>query len=128
LKTRKSNSKRVEKRKNGGVSASPVTLELLREIAQKVVRAFRPKNIILFGSYAYGKPTSDSDLDLLVIMETRDRPAERIRKVSDLFDPRPLPMDFIVLTPSEIRHRLSGFDPFLEEVLEKGQRLYGSET
>lgn len=128
MKTRKSNSKRVEKRKNGGVSASPVTLELLREIAQKVVRAFRPKNIILFGSYAYGKPTSDSDLDLLVIMETRDRPAERIRKVSDLFDPRPLPMDFIVLTPAEMRHRLSGFDPFLEEVLEKGQSLYGSGT
>lgn len=128
MKTRKSNSKRVEKRKNGGVSASPVTLELLREIAQKVVRAFRPKNIILFGSYAYGKPTSDSDLDLLVIMETRDRPAERIRKVSDLFDPRPLPMDFIVLTPAEMRRRLSGFDPFLEEVLEKGQSLYGSGT
>ena len=128
MKTRKSNSKRVEKRKNGGVSASPVTLELLREIAQKVVRAFRPKNIILFGSYAYGKPTSDSDLDLLIVMESRDRPAERIRKVSDLFDPRPLPMDFIVLTPGEMRRRLSGFDPFLEEVLEKGQMLYGSET
>jgi len=128
LKIPKPNSKRVEKRKNGGVSASPVTLELLREIAQKVVHAFRPKNIILFGSYAYGKPTSDSDLDLLIVMETRDRPAERIRKVSDLFDPRPLPMDFIVLTPGEVRHRLSGFDPFLEEVFEKGQRLYGSET
>jgi len=37
-------------------------------------------------------------------------------------------MDFIVLTPGEVRHRLSGFDPFLEEVFEKGQRLYGSET
>jgi len=108
--------------------AYPVTPGLLREIAQKVVQAFRPKNIILFGSYAYGNPTSDSDLDLLVVMETRDRPAERIRKVSDLFDPRPLPMDFIVLTPAEMRRRLSGFDPFLEEVLEKGQRLYGSGT
>ncbi len=37
-------------------------------------------------------------------------------------------MDFIVLTPSEVRHRLSGFDPFLEEVIEKGQMLYGSEA
>jgi len=37
-------------------------------------------------------------------------------------------MDFIVLTPAEMRHRLSGFDPFLEEVLEKGQSLYGSGT
>jgi predicted nucleotidyltransferase len=128
LKTRKSNSKRVITRNNTDASAYRVTPGFLREITQKVVQAFRPKNIILFGSYAYGNPTSDSDLDLLVVMETRDRPAERIRKVSDLFDPRPLPMDFIVLTPAEMRHRLSGFDPFLEEVLEKGQSLYGPGT
>ena len=115
-------------RNNTEASDSPVTPGLLSEIARKVVHAFRPKNIILFGSYAYGKPTSDSDLDLLIVMESRDRPAERIRKVSDLFDPRPLPMDFIVLTPGEVRHRLGGFDPFLEEVFEKGQMLYGSET
>ena len=128
MKIRKPNSKRVKARNNTEVAASPVTPGLLREIAQKVVHAFRPKNIILFGSYAYGKPTSDSDLDLLIVMESRDRPAERIRKVSDLFDPRPLPMDFIVLTPVEMRQRLSGFDPFLEEVLAKDQMLYGSET
>ena len=128
MKIRKPNSKRVKARNNTEASAFPVTPTLLSEIAQKVVHAFRPKNIILFGSYAYGKPTSDSDLDLLIVMESRDRPAERIRRVSDLFDPRPLPMDFIVLTPGEMRQRLSGFDPFLEEVLEKGQMLYGSET
>ena len=128
MKMRKPISKRVKTKNNAEASASPVTPRLLREVTQKVIQAFRPKNIILFGSYAYGKPTSDSDLDLLIVMESRDRPAERIRKVSDLFDPRPLPMDFIVLTPGEVRHRLSGFDPFLEEVLEKGQMLYGSET
>jgi len=128
LKIPKPNSKRVKTSNTAEASASPVTPGFLSEIAQKVVHAFRPKNIILFGSYAYGKPTSDSDLDLLIVMESRDRPAERIRKVSDLFDPRPLPMDFIVLTPGEVRHRRSGFDPFLEEVLEKGQMLYGSET
>ena len=128
MKMRKPISKRVKTRNNAEASASPVTPRLLREVTQKVIQAFRPKTIILFGSYAYGKPTSDSDLDLLIVMESRDRAAERIRKVSDLFDPRPLPMDFIVLTPGEVRHRLSGFDPFLEEVLEKGQMLYGSET
>ena len=128
MKMRKPISKRVKTKNNAEASASPVTPRLLREVTQKVIQAFRPKNIILFGSYAYGKPTSDSDLDLLIVMESRDRPAERIRKVSDLFDPRPLPMDFIVLTPGEVRHRLSGFDPFLKEVLEKGQMLYGSET
>jgi predicted nucleotidyltransferase len=128
LKIRKANSQRLKARNKTEAVGSPVSPGLLREIAQKVVHAFRPKNIILFGSYAYGKPTSDSDLDLLIVMETRDRPAERIRKVSDLFDPRPLPMDFIVLTPGEMRRRLRGFDPFLEEVLDKGQMLYGSET
>ena len=128
MKILKANSKRVKTRSNTKASPFPVTPGLLREITQKVVHAFRPKNIILFGSYAYGKPTADSDLDLLIVMESRDRPAERIRKVSDLFDPRPLPMDFLVLTPGEVRQRLSGFDPFLEEVLEKGQTLYGSET
>jgi predicted nucleotidyltransferase len=128
LKIQKLNSKRVKTNNGDAAAASPVTPRLLREVTQKLVQAFRPKKIILFGSYAYGKPTSDSDLDLLIVMESRDRPAERIRKVSDLFDPRPLPMDFIVLTPGEMRHRLRGFDPFLEEVLEKGQILYGSET
>jgi predicted nucleotidyltransferase len=128
LKILKANSERVKTRSNAKALPFPVTPELLREITQKVVHAFRPKNIILFGSYAYGKPTADSDLDLLIVMESRDRLAERIRKVSDLFDPRPLPMDFLVLTPGEVRRRLSGFDPFLEEVLEKGQTLYGSET
>jgi predicted nucleotidyltransferase len=128
LKIQKPNFKRLKTKNNARASASLVTPGLLREIAQKVVKAFRPKNIILFGSYAYGKPTADSDLDLLIVMKSRDRPAERIRKVSDLFDPRPLPMDFIVLTPGEVRQRLSGFDPFLEEVLKKGQLLYGSET
>ena len=128
MKISKPNSKRVKARNNTEAAASPVTPGLLREIAQKVVRAFRPKNIILFGSYAYGKPTPDSDLDLLIVMESRDRPAERIRKVSDLFDPRPLPMDFVVLTPGEVRHRLNSFDPFLEEILAKGQVLYGSKA
>lgn len=128
MKTPKRYSTRVKAVDNTESSAPPVTPRFLREIAQRVVRSFRPKNIILFGSYAYGKPTPDSDLDLLIVMESRDRPAERIRKVSDLFDPRPLPMDFVVLTPGEVRHRLNSFDPFLEEILAKGQVLYGSKA
>ena len=126
LKTSKRNAKRIKVADSTNAPASPVTPGFLREIAQRVVRSFRPRNIILFGSYAYGKPTPDSDLDLLIVMESRDRAAERIRKVSDLFDPRPLPMDFVVLTPGEVRHRLKCFDPFLEEILAKGRVLYGS--
>ena len=128
MKTAKRNAKRIKIADSTNAPASRVTPGLLREIAQKVVRSFRPINIILFGSYAYGKPTPDSDLDLLIVMESQDRPAERIRKVSDLFDPRPFPMDFVVLTPGEVRHRINGFDPFLEEIFAKGRVLYGSEA
>ncbi len=125
---KEANSRHQKNKRNHKPVASPVTRELLAEITQRITEALHPKKIILFGSYAYGNPTPNSDLDLLVIMETRDRPAERKRKVSDLFDPRPLPMDFVVLTPVELRRRLISFDPFLEEILEKGQVLYGPAT
>ena len=114
--------------KNNKATARSSISQLLSEITRRITQGLHPKKVILFGSYAYGTPTSDSDLDLLIIMESRDRPSERIRKVSDLFEPRPLPMDFVVLTPSELRRRLSGFDPFLEEILKKGRLLYGSAT
>ncbi|HUK55470.1 MAG TPA: nucleotidyltransferase domain-containing protein [Nitrospiria bacterium] len=101
-----------------------ITEELIREIASRIVSHFHPHKIILFGSYAYGKPTPDSDLDLLVIMPTRKRPAERSAEISLKCRPPFIPMEVIVLTPGEIKQRLAGFDPFLEEVLAKGQVLY----
>ena len=79
-----------------------MTAELLRNIVQKIVAGVHPHKIILFGSYAYGTPSSDSDLDLLVIMDTEDRPAERVLAVSRLLRPRPFPMDILIRTPDEI--------------------------
>jgi predicted nucleotidyltransferase len=49
------------------------TLDDIREIVQQIVERFRPQKVILFGSYAQGKPTKDSDVDLLVIMETNEQ-------------------------------------------------------
>ncbi len=101
-----------------------VTEKLLREITARIVECFHPEKVILFGSYAYGSPTVDSDLDLFILMKTKKRPFERKIAVSRIFVPRPLAMDFIVLTPSEVRRRLKGFDPFLEDVLFKARVLY----
>ena len=46
----------------------PINEELIKEIKNRIVSEVHPEKIILFGSYAYGTPTKDSDVDLLVIM------------------------------------------------------------
>ena len=96
----------------------------LEEVKKRIVETFNPQKIILFGSYAYGQPTPDSDVDILVVMESDDRPVERAAKISRLLRPRPFPMDILVRTPDEIQHRLEIGDQFIREVLEMGRVLY----
>lgn len=111
-------------RKNNSIAKPLVTATRLEEIARKIVETFRPERIILFGSYAYGTPTQDSDVDLLVIMDSKARPAERSARISQVCRPRYVSVDILVRTPAEIAKRLKGFDPFLEEVLTRGKVLY----
>jgi predicted nucleotidyltransferase len=101
-----------------------VTDELLEEVTERIVEAFAPERVILFGSYAHGKPTPDSDVDLLIVMESSERPSERRRAVSRLFRERPFPMDIIVRTPQEMKRSLERVDPFIRDVLLKGKVLY----
>ena len=105
---------------------SPVTEQLLQEITQCIIETFHPLKIILFGSYAYGQPTSDSDIDLLVVMAEDGRPAQRSAKIAQACRPHYIAMDVLVQTPTEIEKRLAGFDPFLEEILAKGRILYAA--
>ena len=93
-------------------------------MVHRIVEAFDPERIILFGSYASGEPTPHSDVDLLIVMEDGGRPAERRVVVSRLFRPRPFPMDILVYTPAEIQHALTSRDPFILEALERGKTLY----
>ena len=102
----------------------PVTEEQLGQVVQHIVKAFNPERIILFGSYASGEPAPDSDVDLLIVMEDGERPAERRMAVSRLFRPRPFPMDILVYTPAEIQHALALRNPLLLEALERGRTLY----
>jgi predicted nucleotidyltransferase len=101
-----------------------VTRKLLREITERIVDAIDPDKVILFGSYAYGKPTLDSDIDLLVVMKSKQRPVERGRVISDLFPERRFGMDILVRTPQELAHRLAMGDMFFEEITKQGKVLY----
>ena len=103
---------------------APVTAELLQNIVQRIVTGLHPQKIVLFGSYAYGLPSPDSDLDILVIMQTTERPAERVLAISRLLRPRPFPMDILVRTPDEIAEAVKQNDLFIQEILSRGKVLY----
>ena len=103
---------------------APVTEKKLKTIAHKIAQETGAVKIILFGSYALGEATSDSDVDLLVIMETNLPPAERRISISRLLRPRPFPVDILVYTPSEIQQRITEGDPFIKQLLEEGVTLY----
>ena len=102
----------------------PVTEERLQEAVSRLVDVLDPVRIVLFGSYACGEPDEDSDVDLLVVMETTERPAARIAKVSRLLSPRPFPVDIIVRTPEEVDRDCRRTDPFMRELVERGRVLY----
>jgi len=104
--------------------APSVTAELLHELARRIVERFQPTKIILFGSHAWGTSRPGSDVDLLVVMESDKRPAQRSAEISLACRPRFLPMDIMVRTPAEVAQRLSLGDPFLTRILEHGRVLY----
>ncbi len=101
-----------------------VTPKLLRAITLRIVEALDPEKIFLFGSYAYGEPTIDSDIDLLIIWKSNLRPAERAGVVSNLFLRRLFGLDILVRTPQELAERLKLRDPFFIEITQKGKVLY----
>lgn len=108
----------------------PLTGELLEDIMGRIVLQLPVEKIILFGSYSnlHSSPTPDSDIDLLIIMETSQPPVERILSVSRTLRPRPFPMDILVRTPQEIKTLLEAGDEFFVEILTQGKVLYERKT
>ena len=102
----------------------PVTEEVLAEIVRRIVTALHPEKVILFGSYVYGTPSDDSDVDLLVILNSRARPVDRYLAVSRLLHPRPFPLDILVKTPEEITQALQKGNDFIREIMSQGRVLY----
>ena len=105
-------------------AASGKTVKVqLRQICELIAREFQPERIILFGSQAYGKPTADSDLDLLVVMpftgDALEQAVTILRKLNLL-----LPIDLLVKTPEQVQQRLALGDGFMREIIERGKVLY----
>jgi predicted nucleotidyltransferase len=110
------------------VGFPPVTRGQLRKVGEKIAELPGVEKVILFGSYARGNPTPDSDVDLLVVWKTRRPLLECRMRISTLFLDRSFPMDVVVRTPRQVRESLAGFDPFLQEVQSTGKVLYEKKT
>jgi predicted nucleotidyltransferase len=96
----------------------------IRGFSDAVAREFRPAKIILFGSYAHGRPTEDSDVDILVVMSKTRQKGERMSVRIRHAVPRDFPLDLLVWTPSEVNKRLRWGDTLTCDIIERGTILY----
>jgi predicted nucleotidyltransferase len=99
-----------------------IPMTLIRRFARQVAERFDPEKIILFGSYAHGTPHADSDVDILVVMPTRNELDQSVRIC--LAVDYNFPVDLLVRTPKNLAWRLAEGDSFLREVVTRGKVLY----
>lgn len=97
--------------------------QAITAVVKQIAEKFRPEKVILFGSYAYGKPKPESDVDLLVIMDTPLHNGEQAAKIARAIDYH-FGLDLLVRRPQQLTKRLKQGDYFLQEVMEKGKVLY----
>jgi predicted nucleotidyltransferase len=99
-----------------------IPMRVIRDFARRVADRFHPDKIILFGSYAYGTPHADSDVDILVIMPARNEldQSARIELACESY----FPLDIIVRTPENKAWRLEEGDSFLRDIVSRGKVLY----
>jgi uncharacterized protein len=100
-----------------------IEMNRIESLSRQIAEAFRPDRIILFGSYAYGEPTEDSDVDLLVILPFTGKAVRKAIEIRAMINPR-IPLDLIVRTPQQVDERVAMNDWFMREIVEKGRTLY----
>ena len=100
-----------------------VRRKIIRDFGQQIGHEFGARKVVLFGSYANGRPSADSDVDILVILPFEGKSIHQSVRMRMQLRPQ-FPLDLIVRTPEQVRRRLEMGDPFMREVLEEGKVLY----
>lgn len=98
--------------------------KIIEKIRKKLVEGYKPEKIILFGSFAWGRPKKDSDFDLLLIKKTKENPYYRIPRARSFLYDIDEAFDILVMTPKEVGKRLKLGDFFIQEIFKKGKILY----
>jgi predicted nucleotidyltransferase len=105
------------------MSKAPSQRAQIRQLCTRIAHEFKPEKIILFGSHAYGQPTPESDLDVLVVMEFEGDPLEQAVTMLNRLNML-LPIDLLVRTPEQIQQRLEMGDHFMRDIIERGKVMY----
>jgi len=100
-----------------------ISMRQIKAVGRQIGERFKPRKIILFGSYAEGRATPDSDVDLLVVMPLKGSPVDKSVEIRMQIRP-PFPMDILVRTPGAIRKRLGMGDQFVRSILDRGEIIY----
>jgi len=100
-----------------------VELKEIESLSKRIVKEFNPERIILFGSYAYGKPGPDSDVDLLVILPFEGRNFWKSLEILNRVNPS-FPLELLARRPEDTSRRYSEGDPLIREALDRGKVLY----
>jgi predicted nucleotidyltransferase len=94
-----------------------------QRITNRIVRRYRPKKIILFGSLARGDIHEGSDLDLIIIKNTKEKFLKRMVRVLDLCDGK-IVVEPLIYTEAEFKKMLEQRNDFLETVVSEGKVIY----
>ena len=110
-----------------GYNSTNITMlnESIEQFAADIAKRFAPEKIILFGSQAQGSATSDSDVDVLVLMDFHGTPAQMAAKIRSQVD-HPFPLDLLVRRPADVAWRIAQNDFFLRDIFTIGKVLYDS--
>ena len=102
--------------------------ELIDIIVKRIVDNYHPEKVILFGSYAYGKPSEESDLDLFIVKDDNKRRIDRFCEVRKILrDIKGISIQPVVFTNKELQERLNLEDDFISEIVNRGKVLYERE-
>ncbi|MFZ3073588.1 MAG: nucleotidyltransferase domain-containing protein [Minisyncoccales bacterium] len=96
----------------------------IAKISDKIVKNYKPKKIILFGSFAWGKPHKDSDADIFIIKDEDKPQIEMIRDVDRIIADRDMPVDILVYKSAQLEQRKKIGDPFILKIINSGKVLY----
>lgn len=100
-----------------------VDMQQIEALSRRIAEQFNPDRIILFGSYAYGEPTEDSDVDLLVVLPFEGYSFRKASEILRVTDPD-FAVDLMARTPEQLQQRLELGDVLIREICEKGRVLH----
>jgi len=100
-----------------------IDLKEIESLSERIAREFNPERIILFGSYAYGEPGPDSDVDLLVILPFEGRNFWKSLEILNRVNPG-FPLELLARRPQDTARRYAEGDPLIREALDRGKVLY----